>query len=306
MAGQLAVRSLPTASIVVDCDNTLGLPFKDSDDGLALALLLGDRSAQVVAVTTTFGNGSIDQVCRQTKRLLRRFRRRCPIYRGAARAGCGVTEAAAFLAKTVADQPGEITIVATGPLTNLNAASQIDPRFFHNVRRIVCMAGYRERLTVGWRQLRELNLAADPRAAQTVLDAPCAVDLVDADVCRQLPFTGSELAAIRAVNGLDRVLSLSVACWGLAFRAWCGTSYFVAWDLVAAACAVRPDLFISRSVTVDTRGPAFRMGQLSVKRSRGHESSVRLLIGIVDPEAVRNLLLVALRRLSAIPAHRRG
>ena len=105
-------------AIIFDCDNTLGLPLKDVDDGLALALLLGQPTVNVVAVTTTFGNGTIEQVCTQTRRLLNRLGRAdLPIYRGAAQPTNDKTAAAEFLANAVAQRPGQITIVATGPLT---------------------------------------------------------------------------------------------------------------------------------------------------------------------------------------------
>ena len=156
-------------AIIFDCDSTLGLPLKDVDDGLALALLLGQPTVNVVAVTTTFGNGTIEQVCTQTRRLLNRLGRAdLPIYRGAAQPTNDKTAAAEFLANAVAQRPGQITIVATGPLTNLRAAATLDRRFFNNVRRIVCMGGYRRNLTVGRRRLREINFSADRamRAAQ--------------------------------------------------------------------------------------------------------------------------------------------
>jgi len=51
-----------TQKIIFDCDNTLGIPLKEVDDGLTLLYLLGVPELDLLGITTTFGNGRIDQV----------------------------------------------------------------------------------------------------------------------------------------------------------------------------------------------------------------------------------------------------
>ena len=57
--------------IIHDCDCTFGIQGCDVDDGLALIYLLGDPDAEVLGVTTTFGNNQIDRVYPATKKLLK-------------------------------------------------------------------------------------------------------------------------------------------------------------------------------------------------------------------------------------------
>ena len=66
----------------MDCDNTMGLPFHEVDDGLALLYLLGIPEVELIGVTTTFGNGSGKQVYRQTCKLVADLKLDIPVLRG--------------------------------------------------------------------------------------------------------------------------------------------------------------------------------------------------------------------------------
>ena len=110
-------------SIVYDCDNTLGLPFREIDDGLTLLYLLGRPDIRLLGVTTTFGNGTTGQAYAQTKELLARVNRPdIQVWKGQNEPGDRPNDAAGFLARTAAEQPGEVSVLATGPLTNLRGS----------------------------------------------------------------------------------------------------------------------------------------------------------------------------------------
>ncbi len=51
-------------------DNTMGLRTKEIDDGLILNYLLGRPDIELAGLTTTIGNGTIDQVYSQTRKLV--------------------------------------------------------------------------------------------------------------------------------------------------------------------------------------------------------------------------------------------
>ena len=55
--------------VLYDCDNTMGLPNKDVDDGLTLMYLIGNSNIDLLGVTTTFGNSHIEDVSRATTKL---------------------------------------------------------------------------------------------------------------------------------------------------------------------------------------------------------------------------------------------
>ena len=227
--------------VIYDCDNTMGLPRQEIDDGLTLMYLLGRPDITLLGVTTTFGNGAIDRVYAQTEWLLHRLGHPdIPLYRGQGQRGEAPTPAAHFLAQSAAAHPGEITLLATGPLGNLHAAAQLDTNFLQNLGQIVCMGGYLHGLHIGWRDVAELNLSANPEASWAVLRAPCPVTLMNAHVCLQAAFGWRQLRAIRS---WPRDLRRMVWGWLLAFGLYCGVPAFYLWDLLPAVYISFPDLF---------------------------------------------------------------
>ena len=56
--------------LILDCDNTMGVPGRDVDDGLALLYLLGSPQVELLAVTCSFGNSTQEVVYRNTLDLL--------------------------------------------------------------------------------------------------------------------------------------------------------------------------------------------------------------------------------------------
>jgi inosine-uridine nucleoside N-ribohydrolase len=253
--------------VIYDCDNTMGLPGKEIDDGLTLLYLLGRPDIRLLGVTTTFGNGTTDQAYAQTRELLARFGRPdIPVFRGQAKPGQEANEAAAFLAAAAAGQPGQISLLATGPLTNLRAAARIDDRFCHNLREIACMGGYLAPLRIGWRRLPELNLSADPEAAQAVLTSACPVTLMSAQLCLQASFSWKDLIAIRH---LDPWLRRAVRDWLFAFGLYCGVSKFYLWDLAPAVWLSYPELFHGPVVSVASAVSELSVGTVVTKPGNG-------------------------------------
>lgn len=116
--------------VIFDCDNTMGLNGKDVDDGLALLYLLGSKNIELKAITTTFGNSTIENVHPNTERVLKALNRpNIPLYKGASSPKNRYSEAAQALVDMVNNQPNEITILATGSTSNLMGAYEIDPYF---------------------------------------------------------------------------------------------------------------------------------------------------------------------------------
>jgi len=252
-----------TIKLIYDCDNTMGLRFREVDDGLTILYLLGRADIELVGVTTTFGNGTIDEVCTQTRELLdARAGGRVPMLRGAGAAGEHDTEAAAFLAETVAAAPGEIIVLATGPLGNLAGAAARSPGFLGQVRQIACMGGVLRPLRIGWRTVAELNFSCDPEAAAAVLRAPCPVTLMNAHVCLQAPFGWRELWR---ASCWDRGTRRVVRNWLFAFGLACGVPVFYLWDLLPAVYLSHPELFEEAPVTLRASVDDLRSGTLVPK-----------------------------------------
>jgi len=288
------VPGFPSHTIVLDCDNTFGLPFKDVDDGLALSCLLGATEVELLGITTTFGNGNIGQVESQTKCMLRVFGRTdIPVYRGASSAHSEGTGAARYLVKLAAARPGEITLVATGPLTNLKNAERLSPGFLGNLKRIICMGGHRSPLWFGLRRLQEINFSGDPEAAQTVLNAPCPVILVDADICPQVMFSRTEVEILCAIKGLPASFKRTIRSWWLVWIASSFTHGFCPWDLVAAVYLLRPDLFLGHSVKHRCNTDDLAHGKLQLTAGDKF-NRLTLLTHITEPDAVVHILAESL------------
>ena len=187
-----------TELVICDCDNTMGIPDLPIDDGQTLLYLWGRSDIDLLGITTTFGNGTLEEVQRATEDLLGHVGKQdLPVFQGAGRRGNIPSEASAYLAETVAANPGEISILGLGPLGNLHAASLSDPDFFRNVKQMVIMGGITAPIYLGDDELPELNLACDPEAAYAVLTAPCEITLMNAQICLEAPFSLEDMPRIK-------------------------------------------------------------------------------------------------------------
>jgi purine nucleosidase len=85
-----------------------------------------------------------------------------------------------FIIDTIGAAPGEITLVATGPLTNIGLALRREPRLAGWVRDFVIMGGSASRGNVS--HAAEFNIWADPEAAAIVFSAGWTVRMIGLDV----------------------------------------------------------------------------------------------------------------------------
>ncbi len=229
--------------IILDCDNSFGLPGRDVDDGLALLYLLGRPDIELIGVTHAAGNTTVSAAVHCTSRMLERLG-----YDGI-RLGMGwsdgntdrhETDAAKFLVQSAEQYPGEITVVATGPLANVSAAARMDPGFFGRLARINVMGGRFTRQKVGVVPIGELNFSRHPTAASAVLRAPCPITLFTTEVCLSAPFRWWDLTILRQ---LDPWVARTVLIWMVCF----GTRYLhhaiYLWDVLPAMAVTHPGQF---------------------------------------------------------------
>jgi inosine-uridine nucleoside N-ribohydrolase len=175
----------------------------------------------------------------------------------------GSEPAAMFMLRMVRQYPGQVSIIATGPLTNLALAQRLDPQFASLARELVYMGGSlnpQQRLSsVSAQQFarefinsprREFNIRWDPEAASIVMRAPWKkIVMVPVD-----PSTATELSPQLLAR-----LSAGDTAIGLALRR--RQPGFPMWDELAVAVWLDPGL-ITRTDTlyVDTNtgfGPSY-------------------------------------------------
>ncbi|KAG9492231.1 hypothetical protein GDO78_000640 [Eleutherodactylus coqui] len=169
------------------------------DDAQALMLALAAPHVDILGITCCHGNTSLDNVCRNVLRVLKVCNRlQIPVYGGAARSLLGnclhashyhgvdglgdvpdpsspdldflqKEHAVLAMIRIVNENPGQVTLVATGPLTNLALAVNMDPAFPQKIKSLFIMGGNMEsrgNVTV----CGEFNFACDPEAAYIVLN----------------------------------------------------------------------------------------------------------------------------------------
>jgi inosine-uridine nucleoside N-ribohydrolase len=179
--------------VIIDCD-------PGTDDAQAIMMALADNNIQVVAITTVYGNSFADDTTRNALRLLTFCKRLdIPVYKGCASSltfgfkrsapfhghdGMGdilidevdpvdiqslsSEHASTALCRLVSAEPGNITLVAIGPLTNIAVALMLDNHFGEKLKDCVIMGGnYLGRGNAG--SSAEYNWFCDPEAAHAVL-----------------------------------------------------------------------------------------------------------------------------------------
>lgn len=285
---------MSSSLLVIDTDPAIGLPFKDVDDGLALAYVLALPSEfEVVGISVVFGNAPLHKGLSRAVETLRVTRRdKVPVLRGAAgRKEIGSeTPASRFLRGLADENPGRVTVLALGPLTNVATAGIRDPDFFEKLEGLVVMGGaLEEGLGLPLVSPLEFNFFSDPEAADLVLEAPCEKVLITADLCRQAVFTPREIRALyRMENNVATWIANRSLPWlqlnRLApFLPWKGG--FVPWDVIAAVYLRKPGLFRDEVESgYRLKGGLLRTGVLAPDTAR--DSRPVTIPTSLDPDAL--------------------
>jgi purine nucleosidase len=264
------------------------------DDCLALALVLASRELEPVAVTTVYGDVALRARIALKLLRLQGFQGNLPVAMGADRPllrqrpvtwagheGQGLLEladealqpstqhAVDLIVEAVMAHPGEIALVAIGPLTNVALAFLREPRLAQSLARLVVMGGVvggAHALHLPW---TEHNFRSDPEAAQIVLSAGAPLAIVPLDVTTQVCIRLPDIERIRAAGDpYHQTLARQVALYPpFARRGW---GYLH--DPLAVAALVDPSL-----VTIEPLR--------AVVEARGEHAAGKLLVARPTPEA---------------------
>lgn len=231
--------------VILDCDNTMGLPGCDVDDGLALLYLLGSPEVRLLGVTCSYGNSTQEAVYCNTLRLLEAWGRRdVPVYRGSEGPGQLPSPAADFLAAAAREHGGELRLLVTGSTTNLLGAAALDGSFLDRLHTLSLMGGVTEPLLVGGKPMAELNLSIDAQASLEILRRARHIRIATAQNCLSSFFPASDLAALaESGSPVGGYLAGALADWYRYNAEHWNLEGIVNWDVMAAAQLVCPELF---------------------------------------------------------------
>ena len=200
----------------------------DTDIGIddAFGVAYAVKHFDVVGITTVFGNCTVSQATKNAKLFADRLGLDIKkVYRGASKPLLGesikpateihgvdglgdvlennfddqASDAVSFIIDTIRKNPGEITIVAVGPYTNLAIALILAPDIADKIKEVVVMGGAfgTDEIKGNVTPFAENNIYSDSHAADLVFNASWNVTVIPLDVTHKIALTRKEIESTR-------------------------------------------------------------------------------------------------------------
>jgi len=175
---------------------------------------------------------------------------------------------------------GDVTVVATGPLTNIALAIERDPGWVDRIPRLVIMGGSTS--TGNVTPYAEFNIWVDPEAAQIVFDSGVNLTMAGLNLTRQVTMGSDEIQTLRAstsptadagADALDFYSDFSLRHYGVKQSAM--------HDPCAVLEVVRPELFERTQMKVDVEAAGRYTRGMTVcdQRANAAPPDTEVLIG---------------------------
>ena len=263
--------------IILHCD-------PGHDDAIAMVLALASPELDVKAITASAGNQTPDKTLRNVLRMLTLLGRQdIPVAGGARKPlmreliiaenvhgesgldGPALPEpdftpqactAVELMAKTLRESPQPVTIVATGPQTNVALLLNSHPELHDKIARIVLMGGA---MVLGnWQPAAEFNIYVDPEAAEIVFQSGIPVVMAGLDVTHRAQIHGLDIERFRQVGNPVATIVAELLDFFMEYHkdAKWGFTGAPLHDPCTIAWLLKPELFTSveRWVGVETQG----------------------------------------------------
>jgi len=303
------------------------------DDAIALYFALAHPAIDLIGITTTFGNVSVEQAAINALYLTAIAGRDIAVTQGMAAPLSKVPVAppafihgadglgnlpsriaagrqldrrssAQFIVDSARNQPGEITLVAVGPLGNLATALQLEPALPGLLKQVIVMGGtVLEPGNVS--PVAEANIWNDPHAADCVFAAPWKLTMVGLDVTHRVV---TELDFFRrlavrhghlATDTLLNAVSFYATFYSGLYKHVAKTPGCFAHDLLAFIYLVKPELFTLESGCVRVACEGLAQGQTILNRRdfidypqsgwEGNRSRSQVCMQVDAPECLKLL-----------------
>lgn len=305
--------------VIIDCD-------PGHDDAVALMLAFGCGKLDVLGVTTVAGNGSGPNTYRNALCVLSLIGADVEVARGADRPmmrplvtapnvhglsgldGPAATEptlkgssrsAVELISSVLRSFPVKVTLVPTGPLTNIAIALLAFPDIKEKIERIVLMGGAAKESN--WTPAAEFNIVVDPEAARIVFESGVPITMIGLDATHKALIYPDEVGAIRKGGPVGTFVGDLMDFYSVFYRAQ-GFEGNPIHDALAVATVFEPDIVktVFKHVDVETAGE-FTLGRTVVDLGGVTGKEPNALVAM-DVDRTRFVSLIA----DAIRALERG
>jgi pyrimidine-specific ribonucleoside hydrolase len=307
--------------ILIDCD-------PGHDDMMALMLACASSELELAGVTTVAGNQTGEKTYRNALRTLTLIGRTdIPVARGADKpllraltvapeihgvSGLdgadlpeprfqGIAESAAsFLVRTIMGSKEPLTLVPTGPLTNVALALLQEPKLAGKLERIVLMGGAVADSNIS--PAAEFNIYVDPEAAKVVFGSGIPIVMVGLDVTNKALLSFADIDEMASWKGrVSRVVAPLLRFFAQANRDIFGFAGAPLHDALAVAHLLRPEVIRTRrmNVEIETVGEFTRGRTVAdVYGISGRVPNAEVALELNLP-LFREMLFAAIRKLDA-------
>lgn len=204
--------------IILDCD-------PGHDDAVAIMLAAINPKIELLGITVVAGNQKLEKTVNNALKVCNHLNLDVPVYSGMSRPMIreqliaddihGETgldgpkfeelkikaedkHAVNFIIDTLMNSDEKVTLVPTGPLTNIGMAIRFEPRIIEKINRIVLMGGSYQ--LGNMTPAAEFNILADPDAAHIVFSSGVKIVMMGLDLTRQASATKEVVEKIKSLN----------------------------------------------------------------------------------------------------------
>lgn len=303
-------------NVILDCD-------PGHDDAISIIIAASKASQlNILGITTVAGNVNVDKNTVNALKVCELLNLDVPVIRGAERPLVKESEIAPeihgdsgmdgpklpepsrkkadghavdFIIETVKHSEEKVTLVPTGPLTNIAFALMKEPSIKENIEEIVLMGGG----TFGnWTPAAEFNIYVDGEAAKIVYESGLPVTMFGLDVTHQVIATKD---IIEKVGHIDNEIAVFVKelliFFGQMYENHFGFEGGPIHDACTTMYLTHPEIFqfINVNVTVETKGEAtYGMTVIDLLETTGKSKNVKFATD-VDKEEFWNVFVEVLK-----------
>ncbi len=311
--------------IILDCD-------PGHDDMIAIILACSSDEIDLIGITTVAGNQTGDKTFINTLKVLTLINRiDIPVARGFDKPifrkltvaprihgvsgldGADLPEpniellervktldihAVDFIIKSVKESDEKVTIVPTGPLTNIAIALLKEPLIKDNIDRIILMGGavYDSNITPA----SEFNIYVDPEAAKIVFESGIPITMVGLDVTNKAILTFKDIEELNNLQGrVSGVIAPLLKFFAQANKDFFGIGGAPLHDALAVSYIIMPDIIKTKylNVTIETEGKHTRgRTVVDVYNITGKEPNVDVAFE-VNSLAFKKLIMNTIKKL---------